>query len=430
MGISYKVLIIDDEEMIRNLLVSLFSEHGHNCETAQDGIEALEKIKKNSFDVAVIDIVMAPMDGITLTKELAKLNPNLPIMIMTGYADEHSAKLAIEAGAREFIKKPFSIDEFIIRFDKMMRHHMGEKELLALSLTDELTGLYNRRRFFVLTEQYLKVAHRTKKRSLLLYIDLDNLKWINDHFGHHGGDQALINFATILKKTFRESDIIARIGGDEFVVLLESTDENDEILITHLYENIKDYNAKRFRHYNLSISVGTAQFDPEYPISIDELLSKADALMYAQKREKKGILQRNHGMRVEAFNNREKRSHPRFSIDLPLEYRDMDNSHTRGAIVVNASETGFLIESGKDIPIGTELNIAVLYLKGFELANFKVTGKIVWKEPYSKEDWKGEPYWKGYQYGLEFTQILDEDRWKLNPLLSGRYIAEEVSYNL
>src|SRR4030042_6598615 len=211
MGISYKVLIIDDEKMIRNLLVSLFSEHGHNCETAKDGIEALEIIKKNSFDSAVIDIVMPLMDGITLTRELVNLHPDLPIMVMTGHADEHSAESAIAAGAREFIKKPFSIDEFILRFGKMMRDHKGEEALLALSLTDELTGLYNRRRFFVLTEQYLKLAVRTKKKPLLLFIDIDNLKWINDHFGHHGGDQALINFATILKKTFRESDIIARI---------------------------------------------------------------------------------------------------------------------------------------------------------------------------------------------------------------------------
>ncbi len=286
MGISYKVLIIDDDEMIRNLLVSLFSKYGHNCETAQDGIEALEIIKKNSFDSAVIDITMPLMDGITLTKELVNLYPSLPVMIMTGHAEEHSAGSAIAAGAQEFIKKPFSIDELILRFEKMMRDNKGKEELLALSLTDELTGLYNRRRFFVLTEQYLKVANRTKKRSLLLYIDIDNLKWINDHLGHHEGDQVLINFATILKKTFRESDIIARVGGDEFVVLLESTDENDQILITHLYENIKDYNVTGFQYHSLSVSVGTAQFDPEYPISIDELLSKADALMYAQKRSR------------------------------------------------------------------------------------------------------------------------------------------------
>jgi diguanylate cyclase (GGDEF)-like protein len=207
-------------------------------------------------------------------------------MIMTGHAEEHSAGLAIVAGAREFIKKPFSVDEFILRFDKMMRDHRGEEKLLALSLTDELTALYNRRRFFILTEQCLKVAVRTKKRLLLLFIDMDDLKWINDHYGHNEGDHALIYLATILKKTFRESDIIARIGGDEFVVLSESTDENGEILMTRLNENIRDYNAKTSQRYKLSISIGAARFDPEHPVSIDELLSKADALMYAQKRRK------------------------------------------------------------------------------------------------------------------------------------------------
>ena len=282
---SYRVLIVDDEEPVSNFIVSLFSKYGHSCETAKDGIEALEKIKKNAYDSAVIDVVMPLMDGITLTKELLKLHPKFPVMIMTGHADEDSAASAIVAGAREFIKKPFSINEFVLRFDKMMHDHSGEEALLALSLTDELTGLYNRRRFFILTEQCLKVAVRTKKRPLLLFIDMDNLKWINDHYGHNEGDQALIGLADILKKTFRESDIIARIGGDEFVVLLESADENSETLLTRLHENVKDYNVKRSQ-YTLSVSLGTAQFDPEYPISIDELLSKADALMYAQKRRR------------------------------------------------------------------------------------------------------------------------------------------------
>jgi diguanylate cyclase (GGDEF)-like protein len=168
----------------------------------------------------------------------------------------------------------------------MMRDHMEGETLLALSLTDELTGLFNRRRFFVLAEQFLKVSFRTRKRSLFLYIDMDDLKWINDHRGHQEGDQALIDLSRILQKTFRDSDIIARMGGDEFVVLLESTIENDEILIARLHENIKDYNAKGTQHYKLSISMGAATFDPEDPISIDELLSKADGLMYAEKRKK------------------------------------------------------------------------------------------------------------------------------------------------
>jgi CheY-like chemotaxis protein len=83
----HRVLIVDDEEMVRNLVCSLLSKYGHSCETAKDGVEALEKLKKNSFDSAVIDIVVPLMDGITLTKELLKLNPKFPVMIMTGHAD-------------------------------------------------------------------------------------------------------------------------------------------------------------------------------------------------------------------------------------------------------------------------------------------------------------------------------------------------------
>jgi hypothetical protein len=125
-------------------------------------------------------------------------------------------------------------------------------------------------------------------------------------------------------------------------------------------------------------------------------------------------------------NNRERRRYPRVFIDLPAGYRDANDSCLRGAIVVNASEGGFLIESTRDIPVGTDLSITVLFPKGFELTNFKAVAEIVWKEPYSKEDLKGNQYWKGYQYGLEFIQIFGEDRWKLNLLLSARYNLEEM----
>lgn len=285
--IHYKVLVVDDEEPMRKLIVSLLSTKGHHCVTARNGLEALDKIKEAKYDAVIADIVMPEMDGLSLTKEISKHDQSLPVMIMTGYTDDYSAETAIASGAREFISKPFSISEFIIRFHKMMDNHRGEEALLALSLIDELTGLYNRRRFFVLAEQYIKLSVRTKKRLLLLFIDMDNLKWINDHYGHNEGDHVLIGLTNILKKTFRESDIIARIGGDEFVVLSESTDKKGEIVMTRLHENIRDYNAKVSQDYKLSISVGAAQFDPEYPISADELLSKADALMYVQKQKRR-----------------------------------------------------------------------------------------------------------------------------------------------
>jgi hypothetical protein len=128
---------------------------------------------------------------------------------------------------------------------------------------------------------------------------------------------------------------------------------------------------------------------------------------------------------VGSFDSRERRRYPRVFIDLPIEYRDMDDSCLRGAIVVNASEGGFLIESPRDLPVGTELSITVLYPKGFTLVDFKVVAKIVWKKPYSKENLKGNQYWGGYQYGLEFIQISDEDRWKLTFLIGGRFESEK-----
>jgi len=128
--------------------------------------------------------------------------------------------------------------------------------------------------------------------------------------------------------------------------------------------------------------------------------------------------------------SKDRRKHPRIFIDLPLEYRDRDDSCLRGAMVVNAGEGGFLIESPRDIAVGTELSMTVLYPKGFELANFEVTAKIVWKEPYWREDLKRDRSSKGYQYGLEFIQILDEDRWKLSFLLSKQFEFQEISPSL
>jgi hypothetical protein len=129
-------------------------------------------------------------------------------------------------------------------------------------------------------------------------------------------------------------------------------------------------------------------------------------------------------------NYRERRRYPRIVINLPLEFQEKDDPCLRGAMVVNAGEGGFLIESTRDIPVGTELSITLLFSKGFELANFKAVTKIVRKEPHSKENSNGNQYWEGYLYGLEFIQILDEDRRKLNSLLGGRSEFEEAFLSL
>jgi len=163
-----------------------------------------------------------------------------------------------------------------------------QEQLRELSLTDQLTCIYNRRGLFTLIDPVLKQAKRQKKGIFMLYADIDNMKEINDTFGHKEGDAALIETANILKTNYRESDIIARIGGDEFVVIPVGTAGDDiEKIVDRLEKSLEIYNSKRKHDYRLSLSVGVTYYDPENPCSIEELLIQADELMYKHKKNKK-----------------------------------------------------------------------------------------------------------------------------------------------
>lgn len=163
-----------------------------------------------------------------------------------------------------------------------------EEELRKLSLTDELTGLYNRRGFITLATQQIKIANRLKRELLLISTDLDDLKVINDTMGHNEGDLALIDVATILQETFRSSDIIARIGGDEFVALqIKNLDESDlSASIDRLQETLAKHNLQSGKPYTLSLSLGSVLYNPTDARTLEQLLAEADAKMYEQKKSK------------------------------------------------------------------------------------------------------------------------------------------------
>lgn len=164
-----------------------------------------------------------------------------------------------------------------------------EKKLRSLSMTDELTGLYNRRGFFTLVEPLLKLANRNGSRVFLLYCDLDNLKEVNDELGHHEGDRALLDIAGVLRETFRESDLIARIGGDEFIVVpVARKKEEVEAVTDRLNNRIRERDDKSGRPYRLSISIGMSCYDPEAPSTLDQLLKQAEKLMYEEKSRSRG----------------------------------------------------------------------------------------------------------------------------------------------
>lgn len=166
-----------------------------------------------------------------------------------------------------------------------------EEEIFTLSITDQLTGLYNRRGFLSLTGHLLKLSERNKSELLLFFADLDLLKYINDTLGHEEGDKALIEAANIFKENFRTSDVIARLGGDEFAVLAIGINRTSpEVFTARLQQLIDIRNNQENRKYKLSISIGCAYYDPESPCSIDDLIARADKLMYEQKQNKKGLL--------------------------------------------------------------------------------------------------------------------------------------------
>lgn len=161
----------------------------------------------------------------------------------------------------------------------------AEAELLSMSLTDDLTGLNNRRGFMTLARQQLKLISRNGKAALLIYADIDGMKGINDTLGHPMGDKALRDIAEILRKTFRESDVIARIGGDEFAVLaMENSSFGQDAIRRRLQEGIDAYNAGENGGLpHLALSLGILCCEPGTPVSLEHLLLKADELMYQDK---------------------------------------------------------------------------------------------------------------------------------------------------
>ncbi len=167
------------------------------------------------------------------------------------------------------------------------KRRKAEEVLHVLSLTDDLTGLYNRRGLFTLAEHNLKKIKRQKTEHFLFFADLDNLKKINDAYGHSEGDRALTGFANILKTTFRESDVIARIGGDEFVVFpIALTEDDEDSIIRRLQDNLDSYNLDGDHDYRLSFSYGIARCFPDANCNVDDLLVVADKLMYRNKNQK------------------------------------------------------------------------------------------------------------------------------------------------
>jgi len=190
-----------------------------------------------------------------------------------------------------FNQEDLNLLEFVsTQVAQVIERRRMEEQIHNLSLTDELTGLYNRRGFTLLAEQTMKQARRKKRSMLLIFGDVDNLKMINDTYGHAQGDQTLKEVSAILRDSFREADIVARVGGDEFVVLaVDSSKERVNVLTNRIQSILEKRKQQGDRPYQMTISLGIAHYDPKATCTISELIAQADSRMYQQKQEKKRI---------------------------------------------------------------------------------------------------------------------------------------------
>ncbi len=289
-----RVLLVEDNAGDARLLQAVLAEAGateFELTRVERLGDALKRLAEEPFGVVLLDLSLPDSWGLDTVARTREEAPHLPIVVLTGSDDDALAARALQAGAQDYIPKGQVSGSLLVRSLRYaLERHRLLTEFRSLSLVDELTGLYNRRGFLTLAQQQLKTAHRAKREVVLLFADLDGLKSINDALGHNVGDLALTDFADILRRNFREADVVARIGGDEFAILAYETSEPaPQVMAARLQENVTAHNAQGCRSYQLSVSVGTAIYDPERPCTIDELLSWADASMYETKRHKRRL---------------------------------------------------------------------------------------------------------------------------------------------
>ena len=280
---AYSILTVDDDAEMLNLLHEVISQLGHTSVTAVDGIDALEKLQENQFDIIITDINMPRMDGIELTKQVKEDFEDVDVLTVTGYETEYKYTDVIEIGASDFISKPFNINELEAKINRIIRERELRAELTRLSIRDGLTGLYNRRYFDDNLKREAIRAFRQHYGLFLLLLDVDNFKEYNDKFGHQKGDALLRELARLMMLYSRDNvDSVYRYGGDEFAVIIPHAEFKQAIIVARRLRS--KFNASNLGPASLSMGVAELEGGLEtLENDLENLLRSADQHLYLAK---------------------------------------------------------------------------------------------------------------------------------------------------
>jgi diguanylate cyclase (GGDEF)-like protein len=284
-----KILIVDDNPGDIDVLLELLKHF--DVRAVLDGVSALETIEEEPPDLILLDITMPGMDGFEVCQAL-KANPktaNIPIIFLSIRTDVENIVTGFELGGVDYITKPYLPKETIARIQTHLKLQHAIKELKLLANTDPLTGIANRRSFFLEATETFESAKKEQLPLHLFLIDIDNFKMVNDNYGHAIGDQVMRGFVEEVQKLLHPVKHFARLGGDEFVVILEDVEQTEAWhKLDRLREDINKHHLVKESPVLFTISVGMATLDDTMQ-DIDALLLKADINLYRSKQTKNAI---------------------------------------------------------------------------------------------------------------------------------------------
>jgi len=270
------LMIVDDEIEVGQVVTELLSSLGFNADSESSGKNALQQIRNGKYTFLITDINMPELNGIELIKKVKEEKPDISIIAMTGFDKDYAYMDVINAGANDFITKPFKIDEIEAKISRVLIEKRIRDELAKLSITDNLTGLFNQRHFHNKLKEEVNRANRQNHPLSLILLDLDKFKDYNDTYGHLAGDKMLAESGKIILSNIRGNvDTAFRYGGDEFAIILVEADK--EIVI-----NTSKRLKKGFRESDgVTASVGFATYQKE--MDVNDLITLADKDLYKSK---------------------------------------------------------------------------------------------------------------------------------------------------
>lgn len=237
--------------------------------------EGLEQLGASLYDVVLLDLSLPEAPGLDALVRIRERHEDIPIIALTARGEDELATQSLQAGAQDFLQKGKIGAEILARSIRSAVHISNlQTALRSLSFIDGLTGLYNRRGFVTLGDPYIKRAQRQKGQFLIVSVDVADLKSINTLSGYDEGDAVLRAVAEILKKSFRDSDLLARIEGGSFTAMaIDANTDKAPIIATRLQYNVQEWNNRTIRKYQLKLNLGFTEFDPSG--AIEDLMARA-----------------------------------------------------------------------------------------------------------------------------------------------------------